>query len=67
MEKSNSFKDLESDSMCPPHIKLELVTEIDLIRNSIKVVELYVGDFLGLLSVLVNPNVKTPPNSIPPL
>lgn len=66
MEKSNPFKDLESDAICPPHIKLELITEIDVIRNSIQVVELYVGDLLGLLSVLVDPTTQTPPNPITP-
>lgn len=66
MEKSNPFKDLESDAVCPPHIRLELVTEINSIRNGMQVVELYVGDFLGLLSVLVTPNTQTPPNPISP-
>lgn len=59
MENSNPFKELEPDAICPPHLKTELVSEIDLIRNAITVVELYVGDLFGLASVLVNPNQAT--------
>jgi hypothetical protein len=60
MESPNPFKELEPDATCPPHLKTELVSEIDLIRNAITVIELYVGDLFGLASVLVSPNQVTP-------
>lgn len=56
MESPNPFKELEPDDQCPPHLKTELVSEIDLIRNAITVIELYIGDLFGLASALVNPN-----------
>ncbi|GAB4014816.1 hypothetical protein [Spirosoma koreense] len=59
MEPSNPFKEIESDAVCPPHLKTELVSEIDLIRNAATVVELYVGDLFGLVSALVNPSQFT--------
>lgn len=60
MESPNPFKEIEPDAVCPPHLKTELVAEIDLIRNAIKVIELYVGDLFGLASALVNLNQVTP-------
>lgn len=59
MENANPFKELEPDATCPPHLKTELVSEIDLIRNAITVIELYVGDLFGLASVLANPPQAT--------
>ena len=59
METPNPFKELEPDDVCPPHLKAELVSEIDLIRNAITIIELYVGDLFGLASVLVNPDQVT--------
>ena len=59
METQNPFKELEPDDSCPPHLKSELVSEIDLIRNAITVIELYVGDLFGLASALVSPNQVT--------
>lgn len=56
METPNPFKELEPDDVCPPHLKAELVSEIDLIRNAITIIDLYVGDLFGLASVLVNPD-----------
>lgn len=56
MESPNPFKELEPDAVCPPHLKNELVSEIDLIRNAITIIELYVGDLFGLASALVSPN-----------
>ena len=58
----NPFKQLESDAVCPPHLKDELVSEIDIIRNTLSVVELYTGDFFEALSVML-PNVPEPPPS----
>jgi len=47
MERPNPFLALEPDANCPPELKHELVAEIDLIRNVMVVVELYVGDFFN--------------------
>ena len=66
METPNPFKELESDATCPPHLKDELVSEIDLIRNVITVIELYVGDLFGLASALVNPPQATRDDTNPP-
>ncbi len=55
MERPNPFKELESDAICPPHLKAELVSEIDLIRNTITIIELYIGDLVGTASALANP------------
>jgi hypothetical protein len=55
MESQNPFKELESDATCPPNLKNELVAEIDLIRNAITLVEIYVGDLFGLASILASP------------
>ena len=65
METPNPFKELESDAICPPHLKDELVSEIDLIRNAITVIELYVGDLFGLASVLANPTQETSDETTP--
>ncbi|MCX6214186.1 hypothetical protein [Spirosoma sp.] len=55
METTNPFKEIEPDDICPPHLQHELVTEIDLIRNAITVIEIYIGDLFSLASVLANP------------
>ena len=47
MEFPNPFLALEPDANCPPELKHELVAEIELIRNMMTVVELYVGDFFN--------------------
>lgn len=43
----NPFKTIEPDAVCPPHLKTEIVSEIDLIRNTLQVVELYSGDLFA--------------------
>ncbi len=45
----NPFKAIEPDAVCPPHLKVELISEIDLIRNVLQVVELYSGDLIATL------------------
>lgn len=57
---TNPFKEMEPDAACPPHLKTELVLEIDLIRNALTIVELYVGDLFGVASVLANPPSAEP-------
>lgn len=58
----NPFKLIEPDDDCPPHLKEQLVSEIDLIRNTLKIVELYSGDLFGSISVLLTP---APGNDFP--
>jgi hypothetical protein len=50
-----NFKEIEPDVFCPPHLKEELISEIELIRNSLRITELYVGDFLSVISHLLTP------------
>lgn len=63
MEK-NPFKEMESDAQCPPHLKEEIFSEIDLIRNSLQVVEVYAYDifsaFTTFLSGLVPEETNNP-------
>ncbi|NID11523.1 hypothetical protein F7231_15215 [Fibrella aestuarina] len=51
----NPFKLIEPHADCPPHLKEQIVSEIDLIRNALNVVELYSGDLFGSLSALLSP------------
>jgi hypothetical protein len=60
MESHNPFKELEPDDSCPPHLKIELVSEIDFIRNAITVIELYVGDLFGPALALLDPPNDSP-------
>ena len=60
MEIHNPFKELEPDASCAPHLKTELVSEIDLIRNTMTVVELYVGDLFGTALTLLDPPHDSP-------
>lgn len=55
MRTSNPFKEIESDASCPAHLQHELVSEIDLIRNAITIVDVYIGDFFDLAAALVDP------------
>ncbi|MCK8491508.1 MULTISPECIES: hypothetical protein [Spirosoma] len=55
METPNPFLEMEPDAECPPHLKAEIFSEIDLIRDFATVTELYVGHLFGVVSVLANP------------
>lgn len=67
METPNPFKELESNAICPPHLKTELVSEIDLIRNAITVIDLYIGDLFDMASALVSQPYVTSDKTNPPL
>lgn len=56
METPNPFKEIESDAVCPVHLQNELVSEIDLIRNAITIVDVYIGDFFDLAAALADPS-----------
>ena len=49
-EKENPFKLLEHNGQVPEHLKKALVSEIDTIRNASAIVELFVGNFIGVLT-----------------
>lgn len=57
-----NFKQIEPAEFCPPNIQVELVSEMDTIRNSLQVVELYIGDFLNVISSLYILTVTPPPS-----
>ena len=49
-EKENPFKLLEPNGQVPDHLKKALVSEIDTIRNTSAIVELFVGNFINALT-----------------
>ncbi|RRB03822.1 hypothetical protein [Larkinella rosea] len=49
-----AFKEIELPDACPPNVKEELISEIDLIRNSLSVVEVYVDDLFSVASALLS-------------
>ena len=51
----NPFKTIEPTDNCPPHLKQQIVSEIDLIRNVLNIVELYSGDLFGSITTLLSP------------
>ncbi|MBO0933390.1 hypothetical protein [Fibrella aquatilis] len=57
----NPFKLIEPDADCPPHLREQIVSEIDMIRNALKVVELYTGDLFGAFSAMLADSAETPP------
>ncbi len=53
---ANPFKLIEPEDQCPPELKNQIVSELDSIRNSLKVIELYSGDFFAaIFSILAPP------------
>ncbi|GAA4468093.1 hypothetical protein GCM10023189_52800 [Nibrella saemangeumensis] len=50
----NPFKQLEPDASCPAHLKTELVSEIDLIRNALQVVVLYTGSLFDVAAAMAD-------------
>lgn len=51
----NPFKQIEPDAVCPPDVKDAIVSEIDLIRNALRVVECYTGDLFATVTSLLTP------------
>jgi hypothetical protein len=58
MDETNPFKLMESDDICPAHIKTELFSEIDLIRNALAVITLFAGGLSGVASKLITPDIN---------
>jgi hypothetical protein len=52
--ENNPFKNLEPDVVCPPQLKNELVVEIDLIRNTLQVVEIYAHDIFPAFTTFLS-------------
>jgi hypothetical protein len=50
-EKENPFKLLERSGQVPEHLKKALVSEIDTIRNTSTIIELFVGNFINAIKV----------------
>ncbi|QJW88111.1 hypothetical protein HNV11_01320 [Spirosoma taeanense] len=53
MENKNPFKAIEPDAQCPVHLREELISEIDLIRNSLQVVEVYAYDIFAAFTTFL--------------
>jgi hypothetical protein len=60
----NPFKLIEPDANCPPHLREQIVSEIDMIRNMLTVVELYTSDLFGAISALLSNASETPSSNL---
>jgi hypothetical protein len=49
-ESENPFKLIEPNGQVPEHLKKALVSEIDTIRNTSTIIELFVGNFVNTLT-----------------
>jgi hypothetical protein len=56
--QNNPFKRIDSDGKVPAHLKMELVAEIESIRNTSVIIELYIGSFINTFLQSVNVNSK---------
>ena len=61
-EKENPFKLLEPNGQVPDHLKKALVSEIDTIRNTSAIVELFVGNFINELTASFSNGSETEKN-----
>lgn len=50
----NPFKDLESSEKAPESLKRALVSEIDTIRNTSIIIDLYVGNLINTITASLN-------------
>jgi hypothetical protein len=49
-DSENPFKLIEPNGQVPEHLKKALVSEIDTIRNTSAIIELFVGNFINALT-----------------
>lgn len=49
-EKKNAFKEIEPNERAPESLKKEISSEIDSIRNTSAIIELYVGNLFNAIS-----------------
>jgi hypothetical protein len=50
----NPFKDFESSEKAPESLKRALVSEIDTIRNTSIIIDLFVGNFINTITASLN-------------
>jgi len=62
---ANPFQELDPDAVCPPKLRGEIFSEIDLIRNSLQLVELFGYDIFLAFTTFVNGGEPT--TSVTPL
>ena len=63
MDKPNPFKQIEPDVTCPPRLKGEVLSEVDFIRNTLRVVEVYGYDIFSVFTTFLSglmPDEDTP-------
>lgn len=53
---------MEPDVLCPPNLKGEIVSEVDLIRNSLQVVEVYAYDIFSVLITFISGQIPNEEN-----
>lgn len=61
-ETNNPFKELEPDVYCPPDLKSELITEIDLMRNVLLTADMHVHNTFAAFTAFLDgllPTEKT--------
>jgi hypothetical protein len=63
MENTNNpFRELDPDIVCPPAVKDRVFSEIDLIRNTLQIVELFGYDIFSVLTTFLS-GLETAPSS----
>ena len=50
----NPFKDLESTEKAPESLKRAIVSEIDTIRNTSIIIDLYIGSFINTIAATLS-------------
>lgn len=55
---------MEPDAQCPPHLKHEIMSEIDLIRNALQVVEVYGYDIFSVFTTFLSGLVPNEEKSV---
>lgn len=56
----NPFLDIDPDEKAPERLKKSLTSEIDIIRNSIEIVRLYVDFFFPAIGAIASPSSSQP-------
>lgn len=52
--ETNPFKELEPDASCPPKLKGELLSEIDLVRNTLVVTGVYTYSLATVFTTFIS-------------
>ncbi len=55
---NNPLKNIDSEKKIPPHVKAALVAEIETIRVTSVLVELFVGNFINTLTKSIDINTE---------